>query len=274
MVESQMRKSVLGSLALLAGIAALVLTRFNPTGITMITVGTVKLALPAAVALGASLLAAIAFVAAASSPRTGTGLPILALLVCGGAVLFAFHPDWLSRSPKSNGNPPASTTLVPPITTPTPPAVEDNPPTRQKTIFDSDYPSSTPPPLVKKEPMEPAPDSPAAPAVNSTPPPVHFDRNAEITAARANLDSARSAVTRALESAPEYQAAKAQADAADAELKRARLAYEAGSPELISASQAALNAHGKLRKLVADATAKDPASQEAAKELQRWQSQK
>jgi hypothetical protein len=248
----------------------------NPTGITTVPVGPMKLGLAAAVGLGALLLACIAFLAAATSPRTGTGLPMLAILVCGAAVTLAFYPGLLDNFTKKPDKKPVPAATPPAaVQEPAQAAKPEDEPARPhvKTIFDSDYPASTPTPTPSKQ--TPAPQAEIAPAPAPSPaPPVRIDNNAAIHAARTKLDSARSAVVQSLEASPGYQQAKADSDAADADLKKARLANDPGSPDLIAASQAALNAHGKLQKIVNDAMAKDPVAQDASRELQGLQSGK
>jgi hypothetical protein len=260
MVQSRRRTSLLGLLALIAGAAALVLTRFNPTGIETVPNLPVTLKLPAAAAIVATALALIAFLAAASSRRTATGVPLFAILVGGAALVLAFKPHLLTR-------PSAPAALKP---TPAPsvqPSVQASSPAdgggehRVKTIFDSDYPSSTPDarPAASRSNL---PDSSADPAPALARP----------DAARANVEAARENVLRSIESTPAYRAAKADADAADADLKKARATYDPGSPDLISASQAALEAHSRLQKLVSDAAAHDPAFQDADRQLKAAQS--
>jgi hypothetical protein len=264
MVQSRRRTSLLGILALLAGAAALILTRFNPTGIETVPNLPMPLRLSTAAAIGATALALIAFLAAASSRRTGTGLPMFAILVGGFALLLAWKPHLLARSAASPSAKP-----VPMIAAPPPAQTSsraDNGEHPVKTIFDSDFPSSTPP--VKSTVAAPnLPDSPAAPA-----PTVRIDQASAIRTARANLEAAREKVLRSIESTPAYLAAKSDADADDADLKKARLTYDPGSPELVAASQAALQAHSKLQTLISAAASHDPASQDAAHQLQAAQS--
>lgn len=266
MVQSRRRTSLLGLLALVAGAAALTLTRFNPTGIETVPNLPVALKLPAAAAVAATALALVAFLAAASSRRTGTGVPLFAILLGGTALVLAFKPHLFTRPAAP---PPAKPTPAPAAQ----PSVQASSPADSggehhvKTIFDSDYPSSTPD-------MKPAarhsslPDSPAAPAAPAARP----DPAAALRAARANVEAARENVLRSIEFTSAYRAAKADADAADADLKMARLTYDPASPELIAASQAALEAHNRLQKLVSDAAAHDPASQDADRQLKAAQS--
>lgn len=269
MVESRRRRSLLGVIALLAGVAALVLTRFNPTGVTTVPVGPIRLALPVAVAVGALAVALLAFVAAATSPRTGTALPIFAVLVGAGAAVVGYYPGLFTHAPSPTVAPAAPAPPAPTVeNTPaeTPPAEADSRP-RQKTIFDMDGASSTLPPPAKNAPPrdEPPPLPEAAPA------PARIDHAAAIRDAKARVDAARESAVRSAEASPAYQSAKEEADAADAELKSARLKYEPGSPELIAASQAALNAHSKLQRIVSDAMARDPEANDALRALQAAQ---
>ena len=272
MVESKRRSSLLGALALLGGIAAAVLIKFNPTGVSSVAMGPITLSLPVTVGAASLLVALIAFLAAASSPRTGTGLPILAVLICGGASLVAYKPDLLARFTRPAAPPPAqpapAAVQAPAVATPAP--QDDVPVNRPKTIFDSDYPASTPDSQTKKDTPAPQVNVPETPA--PTPAPPHVDNAAAIADARSRLEAARKTVQASLASTPDYQAAKSEADAADADLKQARAKNDPGSPELITASQTAMNAHAKVQKLIADALAKDPAAQQATHDLQTAQS--
>ena len=276
MVKSGRRKSFLGILALLAGAAALVLLKFIPTGISTVTVGPLKFALPAAVGLGALLVASIAFLAAATSPRTGTGLPIFAVLICGTAVALAYYPNLLDNLMKKADKKavpvatPAATAQQP--SEPAQPKADAPQPPHAKTIFDVDYPSSTPTPSPKKETPAPLFDNASVPSPKPVlVPPVKIDNSAAIRAAHAKVESARAAAVQSLESSPNYQAAKAASDAADANLTKVRAETDAGSPERIEASQAAMEAHGKLQKMITDAMARDPAAQDASQELKGLQ---
>ena len=271
MVETRRRTSVLGLLALLAGIVGFGLTRFDASTFPRVTLGSLNLGLAVAICLGALVVAIVAFLAAASSPRTGTGLPMIAVLVCGAAVVLAYYPRLISLHAKMAvpPPPPAAVSPTPDATTTTPPAAENPDTPRQKTIFDTDYPSS-------KVDVPPKPAAVAAPdvpeAAPSAPKPPAVDPAANIRAAKARLDAAREAAVRSLDSNPGYQAAKAESDQADADLRAARLKYEPGSPELITASQAALRAHGKLQQFVTNAMATNPTSMQAQQELHAAQS--
>jgi hypothetical protein len=148
------------------------------------------------------------------------------------------------------------------------PPAEDQPEHRVKTIFDSDYPASTPPP--KSSPKDPAKLGSAA-GSSSAVTAVRADAAAAIRAARAKLQESRDSVARSLESTEAFRAAKADVDAAEEKLKNARLTYDPGSPELIAASQAALNARSKLEELISAAASHDPDYQNAAHQLQAAQ---
>jgi hypothetical protein len=266
MVHSRRRTSLLGILGLLAGAVALALTRFNPTGIETVPNLPVTLKLSVAAAIVATALALIAFLAAASSRRTGTGVPLFAILLGGAALVLAFKPHLLTRPPATAAARPTPVPSAQPSVQTSPPADSDGE-HRVKTIFDSDYPSSTPD-VKPTAPHSNSPDSPVAPA----PPVARPDPAVALRAARANVEAARENVLRSIESTPAYRAAKADADAADTDLKKARLTYDPGSPELIAASQAALEAHSRLQKLVYDAAAHDPPSQDAERQLKAAQS--
>jgi hypothetical protein len=139
-----------------------------------------------------------------------------------------------------------------------------------KSLFDMDSSSSPDPSPRKQTGASETPEPSAAgtsPVVGASPAP-RADPAGALHAARTKLQAARANVIQALDSSPAYRAATADAETAEAELKKARSVYEPGSPELIAASQAALQAHAKVQKLISDAAAKDPASQEAAREVQ------
>lgn len=268
MVRSRRRSSFLGALALLTGAAALVLTRFNPTGIETVPNLPVAIRFPTAVAIAATVLALLAFLLAASSPRTGAGLPFVALLVGATALLLALKPDLFTLiHSRLSAAKPATPALVQPASKA---PIENQPEHRVKTIFDSDFPSSTPPPKSSKD-RSANPDSTltSSSAANA----VQTDAAAVIRVARANLQDAREHVMQSLESTPPYRAAKEDVDAAEAKLKNARLADDPGSPELIAASQAALSARSKLEELISAAAAHDPDYQTAQRQLQAVQSQ-
>lgn len=266
MVRSRRRSSWLGLLALVGGAVALVLTRYNPTGVQSIAFLQVPVRLSVAVAIAATGLALVAFVAAASSPRTGAGLPLFSLLVGACALLLALKPD-LQKIRRAAA--PAPTPAPAAAPTPSAQAPKEEPSeSRVRTIFDPDYPSSTPP-AAKRTPSRTAPTNSsvsAAPEVAT-----RVDSAAAIRTARTKLEEARQRVIQSIESSPEYRAAKANADAAEADLKTARLTDDPGSPELIAAGRAALAAHSKLEALISQAAARDPAYQGAARQLQAAQ---
>jgi hypothetical protein len=264
MIQSRRRTSILGVIALLAGIAAILMGKLDVQGLPMVNMGPVHLKLVQAIAAGALLVGVIAFLAAASSPRTNAMTPMLATTVCIVAVALAFYPHLFHRTPTLIIKPaPAN---PPPVTSP--PVQASAPGNNQKphikTIFDPDYPSSKVPATDSKPPAKWSP--PPLPA-EVTPPPVHRDVIAEIREARAKQQAARAAVIHSLESTRIYQAARADADAAEADLKQARATYPPASPELVAASQTALQARSRLEHIIAAALANDPSAQAADREL-------
>jgi len=263
--------SLLGILALVAGATALVLTKFNPTGIETVPNLPMKLPLAAGVAIAAVALALIAFLAAASSPRTGTGIPLLAIVICGGAVLLSWKPNPLTRRVAPAPVKPAPSATTEPAVTTAPPT-EDPSESHVSKLFDMNSSSSSTPSGRKQIEASESSNSPATPSTGApAPEATRPDAATAIRSARAKFQTARAGVMQALESSPAYRAATADADDAEAELKKARLAYEPGSPELIAASQAALQAHAKVQRVISDALAQDPAAQEAAREMQAVQ---
>lgn len=265
MIRSRRRMSLLGVLALLAGGVALVLTKFNPTGIETVPNLPISVRLPTAAAIAATALALLAFLLAASSARTGAGLPLVALLVGSIALLMAWKPNLWSmiRPPAPAPKPAVPTAVQPPVQAP----ADEQPEPRVKTIFDFDGPSSAPPPA-KGSGEHPAKSEPAITSSSLAASAVRPTATAAIHAARAKLQEARDSVVRSLESTQAYRAAKADVDAAEEKLKNARVTYDPGSPELIAASQAALNARSKLEELISAAASHDPDYQNAAQQLQ------
>ena len=262
MIETRTRSSILGSLALLAGAAGIVLKLLKVGGLAAVTVGPVHLTLPAIIACGALLLALIALLAAASSRRTSTAIPLMAILVAATAVVWSIYGGGISGGLFSHGAPkPAVSpqTAEPPsqtVSQQASPATE--PSDHARSIFDDGIRDSE-----RSVASGSAPGAADSPATEPAP-----QRTAMVNAARAKLDAARASVMRSLESSASYRAAKAEDDAAQAELKRARREYAPGSPELVGASQAALEAHNKVQSLISDAMAADPAVAEAQHELQ------
>lgn len=267
MVRSRRRTSLLGILALLGGMTALVLTKFNPTGIENVPHLPIALRLSAGVAIAATALALIAFLAAASSPRTGAGLPLAALLVGAVALLLTWKPNLLTmiRPPVPAPKPAPTIAAQPPAPTP----AQDDSVHHVKTIFDSDFPSSTPPPA-KSTAERPAP-SDSSVASSSSVNSARIDAAAAIRSARAKLEEARDKVVQSIEATPAYRAAQADVDAAEANLKTARQTFDPGSPDLIAASRAALDARSKLQELISAAAAHDSDYQDAQRQLQAAQ---
>lgn len=269
MVRSRRRKSLLGMLALLMGAVALVLTKFNPTGIETVPNLPITLRLSTAAAIAATALALIAFLAAASSARTGAGLPFTAVLVGAAALLLAWKPNLLSMIHRP-ALPPAKPASVVAAKPPAQAPAADQPEHRAKTIFDSDFPSSTPSPA-KNTTERPAPSALSV-ASSSAATGARTDAAAAIRSARAKLGEARDNVVQSIQSTPAYRAAKADVDEAEAQLKSARLTYDPGSPNLIAASRAALAARTKLEELISAAAAHDSGYQDAQQQLRAAQS--
>ncbi|HEY2589597.1 MAG TPA: hypothetical protein VGI81_27880 [Tepidisphaeraceae bacterium] len=268
MVASRRRSSLLGMLALLGGLASLLFTKVHLLSVQTVTIHSIVMPLGIAVGVGAMAVALIAFAGAAASPRTGAGLPIVAILVCAGALVLAFKPNFLSSRLAPAGNQPAPPPAGHgPAPVPAPKPAEENPAPHVKTIFDNDSPSS---PAASPAPRDSAksPTPAAAPATSH--PPTPAESAAAVRTARAKLDAARANVRRSVEASDAYREAKSDADAADADLKTARQMYDIGSYKLLSADKAAIEAHKKVQNLIHDAIAKDLACQEAELELQSF----
>ena len=268
MVQSRRRRSLLGALALIAGLAALCLTKFNPTGIETVHAGPITLPFGTALAVGASALAMLAFLAAASSTRTGTGLPLLALLVCACTFLLAWKPTFFKRA----SPPPAAKPLVTAKAPAATPAVPDSGSEHRSKLFDLDSPS------VGSTQVQPEAKGPGVRASAAGPPhpapAARADPAVAVRAARAKMDAAREMVAARLASSPAFQLAKEDADAAEADLRKARIVYESGSPELIAVSRAALAARDKVESLISLAALRDPAYLDAARDLKAAESAK
>lgn len=272
MVESRKRRSLLGALAFLGGVGSLLITHFHLAGTRTVTIHSVTLPLGMALAVGAAAVALVALAGSAASPRTGTGLPIAAVVVCAAAVVLAFKPNlWSSSGATSTTQPaPPKAASAPPSPQPAAKQPNSNAPPRVKTIFDSDFPSSTPPPAPRFDrPNSAAKAAPSHPSPSEAPAPVA--PAAAVQAARDKLDAARANVLRTLETSDEYRQAKSEADAADSDLQAARQMYEPGSYKLLAADKAAIAAHKKVQKLVDDATSRDAACQDAERELRSAQ---
>jgi hypothetical protein len=268
-------------LALLGGAAALILTQFNPTGVSTVHLGPIVTDLPGAVAIGSLALASIAFLAAATSPKTKTGIPIVAVLVCGSAALLNYYPSIARIRLHSPPPAPAATSTPDVPLQPTAPEVQssaEKSTPRAKTIFDQEYDPSTANSRSKSAPVQQADvhaPALASPHVSSPPPVLpHIDHAVAIRQAQAKLEQARSSVIQSLASSPQYQAAKSASDQADQELHQARQTYAPGSSELIAASKAAIDAHTAVQKIITDAGGHDPAFQEATRDLEAAKSSK
>ena len=270
MVQSRRRTSLLGMLALIVGAAALVLTKFNPTGIEIVPNLPVTLRLSTAAAIAATGLGLIAFLAAASSARTGAGLPFVALLVGTVALLLGWQPNLLTMIHHSA---PAGKTCTGSVRPRLPrnrrhrknPSIES----RRFSTLTSRHRSRSP---AKNTNMHPVPPDSSNAAAASAAAAARIDGAAAIRAARAKLEAARGAVKQSIESSPVYRNAKDDDDAAETALQNARLTYDPGSSELIAASRAALAARSKLEDLISAAAAHDAAYQDAQRQLQAAQS--
>jgi len=248
MVEPRTRSSVLGSLALLAGIAALLLDWFNFTDLPVLTIGQIHLRMPLVVGAAGLLLALLSVAATACSRRTGTGIPLAAMVICGAAAgmgIYAMRP----RSPAVPAAPKA-------IPAPVGPAA--------KTQLPGKVPKSSVQPAKASRPAS----MPAADTIGPS-----ADQRALLRTARAKLDAARADVIRSLESTGAYQSAAAAADEAENTLRRDRATYPSGSAQLTSAAQSALDAHNKLEHLIEDAMSRDPASIQARNQLDAVEAQ-
>jgi hypothetical protein len=262
MVQTRRRTSLIGVVALFIALAALVLARINPTGVETVSIGPLVLRLATFAALLGGLLAVLAFLSSASSRRTGAGLPLLSLLICGCALVLAFKPDLFKRPPPAPPAKPAAAGAK--SAAPAPAVSSEGDEHRVKTIFDFDEPASAPPGRGNSagsgEHAVAAPIPPPAAAARADP-------TAAVRAARAKLDAARAKVVVALQSTPAFQSAQEDANAADEQLKKARPAYPPGSSELIAISRAALAARDKVQAMVSDAAIRDSAYRDAALEL-------
>lgn len=262
MASAQRRISVLGLVSLLLAIAALV-ALYHPIG----GYGAVPVA---AAALG---LGAVSFLLSAASARVGSGVPVLAALVSLTALGVAFHQNgqldrWLGRSASAATPPPAPAVPAEPRPGGST-AVEQPEPPHPGSIFD--IPGSSGPAAnssVTPRPVEPAPTlPPASPTRSNTAGEPPTPPAPSLAAARARLSSAMAAVEQRLAADPEYQRAKADADAAESQKNDALKANGPGSPEVLAASQHWLDARAKLQKRLNAAAATDPAVQSAQQDL-------
>jgi hypothetical protein len=247
-VESRKRNSILGSIALLLGPAALALNYFDFPGLPSVNVGPFEMKFTMAATLAIATLAVLSFLLASQSRRTGTEIPFAAILVSAAALAAGyFH----RATPKPLPPPaPSISKPAPPISTPA----------RRS--------------AAKTRPKSPSlPDAAnlgarAKSLANTSSDAVLRQRNlVELRDARAKFDAARAALIKSLESDPAYIAAKSESDSTLDGLKKARAAYPPGNPTLAAASQTALAAHDKLQTLIDSALEKDPTAHQAKDRL-------
>jgi hypothetical protein len=250
-IESKKRNSILGSLALLIGLGAIALSVFDVPGLPSFSVGPWTLPFAVGLDAGVGVLALISLLLAGKSVRTGTEIPGAALLVAvaAGGIFYFRH-----RTPPAPPAPPSARQATPataPATLTNLPKVPVNSPT--------------------KVPVPSSISNAANAAKNVTQQKVtaltQEQQLAALRDARAQFAAAQAKVIDSLKSDPAYIQAKARNDAADLQLRDARLSYRAGDPNLVTTSQAALAARDALNELVADAVAKDPAASAAKAKL-------
>jgi hypothetical protein len=250
-VESRRRNSFLGSLALFTGLPALALAWFDFGGLPKVPVGPFELGFVEAMSAAALLLAILSLVLASSSKRTGTEIPLVAVLVCGGALGLAHFRHKLTPAAPPQAAP-AQAAAVQGVAAPAIPGAK------------------------KMDPNHPPPAT--AHAVNTAKTTVQSgaaalqqqqqqQARAALRDARARYDAARSAIIQSLQSDATYQNAKADADTADAQLKQARATLPPGHLDLVKISESALQARDRLNQLIETAMLKDPASREAQAQL-------
>lgn len=245
-VESRRRNSFLGSIALFTGLPALALAWFDFSGLPKVPVGPFQLKFVEAISAAALLLGILSLVLASASRRTGTEIPLVAVLACGAALGLAHFRHAMPAAPP----PPPAAPATPAAKVPVSPATN----------------------LKKSEPNH-APG--AAQAVNNAKSAVQTNTQAlqqqqtraALRQARVNYDAARAIVIKSLESDSAYQRAKSDADDADEQLKQARATLPPGNPDLAKISQNDLAARDKLNQLIDDAMLKDPASRQAITQL-------
>jgi len=239
-VVSKKRNSILGSLALLIGLGAVGLSAIDIGGLPSVNVGPWTLPFALAFDLGVGALAVGSLLLAGKSRRTGTELPLAALVVAVGATAIFYFRHRTPAAPVKQVTP----TMAPvtPVQTPT----------------------------VAAKPAAKLPDHPTAvPSVSNT---ANAAKNvtqqsaamlarqqhlSDLRDAKAQFAAAQAQVIQSLQSDPAYQKAKADSDAADEQLRMARLQYQPGDSNLVAFSQTALTARDALNQLIAQAVAKD-----------------
>jgi len=249
-VPSRKRNSFLGSLALLLALPAVALSYFDFPGLPNVGVGPFEFRFSVAVGVCVVTFALLSLLLAGQSRRTGTEIPLAALIVASAALAIGFFSH-RAVAPI----PTASKTPVPaPTPGPTPALTK---------------PPSTPPASPKKPtPIPPTLAQQSKSAVNTAATATLRQRNLTVfREAESQFDQAKSKVIESLQSDPAYTSAKAESDSTLVVLKQARASYPPGSPALITASQTALAAHDKLQVVIDAAMEKDPDAREAKANL-------
>ncbi len=252
-VEYRKRNSILGSLALMLSLPALALNYFEFPGLPHVTIASFEMRFPTAIAAGVTALGVLSALLAGKSRRTGAELPLAATLIGAAALGLGYYRQRPAAAPP----PPAPS----PVVTPAPIKEPLRPPAA----------APVPKPQVKPAAI-PNASNVASQAKTLAETPTEAVRQqrgvAALRQAQSNLDKARAAVIHSLETDPIYLNTKAESDAADAELKRARAAYPPGDPRLVKISEAALLARDRLQIVIQDAVEKDASALEAQTQYQ------
>jgi hypothetical protein len=247
-VESRRRNSFLGSIALFTGLPALALAWFDFGGLPKVPVGPFELKFVEAISVAALLLAILSLILASSSRRTGTEIPLVAVLVCGGALGLAHFRHTIPTTPAPS--PPA-------ITAPVPAAKMSAPAVTTQNRSNPNHP-----------PVASQAVNGASAAVQANARALQQQQaRAALHGAKVKYDAARAAVIKSLDADPAYQSAKSAADDADEQLKEARLTLLPGHPDLVKVSQSDLEARDRLNQLVENAILKDPTARQALAQL-------
>lgn len=277
------KTSLLGCLSLVAGIIALLATRMPLGGVGPVTIGVIG----AAIGL-LGLLSAVVI------GHAGRVLPVFAMLLCLGAAGYGAwangHDDgigtrvmtWINQWHSNGPQPSASSGHGPGSAGDS----SSSPGSRvdggggngqsigHGSIFDMNAPgtselpghlSQSPgPTAIGNTPVNPNVVKPAGvdPALLTR----RASAQAAMRAAKAKLDAAQKALVVSLSTTPGYQSAKAEVDAAEANLSSVHASSDPGSAEVIAASTRALNSRIALQKLIAAASASDPATFAAQRE--------
>jgi len=249
-IESKKRNSILGSIALLAGFGAVALSAIDVPGLPSVNVGRWTLPFALALDLGVGALAIVSLLLAAKSLRTGTELPgaALAVAIAAGGIFYFRH-----RTPPAPPSRPTPT-AAPGVATPAPPKAIVKAPAHPAVA-----PSVSDATTAAKNATRQSAAAAAALA--------RQQQLAALQDAKAQFAQEQARVLTALKADPTYQQAKARNDAADLQLRDARLSFRAGDPNLVATSQTALAARDALNQFVANAIANDPAAAAAKARL-------